>query len=119
MRTMSVLCLLAAVGCGTIRSNLTVPAGQAFVLGDNTHRGYVARLENAGRAPVTVVVTTPDGATAAEQVLAPGESGRFPVRADHVTQIGAAAGGADGQVRAFVRGDVGLSMGYEPIPGQR
>jgi hypothetical protein len=91
----------------SLRSGLQIEAGSQFVLGDNPHRSFSARVRNAGEVPVRVrsgeqtIAEVAPGESARAR-FAPGEAAIFVNQTDTPAQL---------DVR--VRGDVRLSMGYE------
>ena len=103
---------LLLAGCA-LKSGLQIEAGQSFVLGDNEHGAFRARVENVGPVPVELVSRT-EGTQESVGGLAPGET--VTVRfADGETAV--FVNRADTQARLDVRvtGDQGLSMVYQPV----
>lgn len=105
--------LLLSASCSTIHSTVSVPANQQFELGENSHDGFTARLENTGQVS-TEVVQRSFGVETVLAELAPGESAqvRFPADATALLRNRSAT---PGQVKVRLQGDTGLSMGYEAL----
>jgi len=114
--------LLLSSSCSTIHSTVSVPAGEQFELGDNTHDGFTARLINTGSVP-TEVVQRSFGVETPIAELQPGETARVRFPAD-ATVLLRNRSEAISRVRVKLTGDTGLSMGYAPagqpvLPVQR
>lgn len=105
--------LLLTPSCSTIHSTVSVPAGQQFELGDNSHDGFTARLVNTGSV-ATEVVQRSFGIETRLAELAPGESARVSFPAD-ATALLRNRSATPSRVRVKLTGDTGLSMGYEPV----
>lgn len=123
-RNLLAACVIVVLSssCSTIHSTVSVPAGEQFVLGDNSHQGFTARLQNTGAVP-TQVVQRSFGVETPVAVLQPGESARVRFPAD-ATALLVNRGDSAGRVRVKLMGDTGLSMGYTPagqpgVPTQR
>jgi len=104
---------LLLLGCH-IHSGLTVPAGERFVLGDNPHGSFRVRVQNTSDLPVAVQ-TTAAGAVVSETVLGPGAVTRARFSPSQAA-VFVNDSDASAQLSVHVRGDVGLSMGYTPLP---
>lgn len=110
---------LLAPACSTIHSTVSVPPGEQFELGDNTHGGFTARLENTGPVPTEILQST-FGVETSLAELAPGESAKVRFPADAMALIRNPSD-TTGRVTVKLTGDTGLSMGYAPakVPESR
>lgn len=106
------LLALLAPACSTIHSTVSVPPGEQFELGDHTHGGFTARLENTGPVPAEVLQSS-FGVETSLAELAPGETARVRFPADAMALIRNPSD-TTGRVKVKLTGDTGLSMGYGP-----
>jgi hypothetical protein len=74
LRSFAALSTLALAGCGSFHSELTVPAGETFLLGGDQKGAFTARARNAGAVPVTLARRGKTGAVNELGSLAPGQS---------------------------------------------
>ena len=115
MRLALILAALILVsGCGTINSQLTLDPETQFVLGGDQRGAFSAELLNVGSVPIRVIERTVVGDTTTVTVLRPGESGlaRF-ARGSAALLVNASRRTAT--VRATIRGDTNLGMGYVDV----
>ena len=115
---LAVLVALASTsGCqsiGPLRSDLTVPARETFVLGGDGP-AFRATARNTGRVAVTVRERLADGRVAARGGLAPGETAVLEFgRGSAALVVNAADRPARLDVRVDRRGAGELGMGYVP-----
>lgn len=107
------LMLLVFPACSTIHSKVSVSAGEQFILGENSHEGFTARLENRGPNQAEVVRRS-FGVESVIAVLRAGDRASVDFPADSVVFL-RNRGPQDTLVKVKLSGDTGLSMGYRPL----
>lgn len=114
MRRHVFLAALLVCGCNSIRSRVGVSPGEQFELGGPTSGPFSAELLNVGPVPVEVAEVTAAGDTLVRTVLEPDSAA--------VASFGAGSTALlrnrtdrEAAIRAMIRGDTDLGMGYTPI----
>jgi hypothetical protein len=95
-----------------LTSTTYIKAKEAFVLGNNEHGKFFARLKNASNAPITVWKCPIYGGRHSPVTVNPNEPVKENVDRDTALKI---ENDSDVQVAVelVVKGDTGLSMGYK------
>lgn len=107
---LALYCLLGA-SC-SLTSNTYIKANDSFVLGNNEHGRFVARLKNTSSGPVQVYRAPIGGGTHSLQIVQPNQS--VTVRVERNTALVVENQTiAEASVALKVKGDTGLSMGYK------
>jgi hypothetical protein len=104
------LMLLVFPACSTIHSEVSVAAGEQFILGENSHEGFTARLENRGPNEAEVLKRI-FGVETVIAILRPGDRAKVDFPADCVVFL-RNRGPRATVVHVKLSGDTGLSMGY-------
>lgn len=107
------LTLLVFPACSTIHSRVSVSAGEQFILGENSHEGFSARLENRGPNEAEVVKRI-FGIETTIAVLRPNDRASVDFPPGSVVFL-RNRGPEPTVVRVKLSGDTGLSMAYDSL----
>ncbi len=98
--------------CGTLRSTTTIDANNSFVLGNNQHGTFSARLKNIAEEDIELHRAPVDGGRHSFETVKPGHT--IKVKVDKNTALVIENKSTkQASVELFVIGDTGLSMGYK------
>ncbi len=113
MVTMALLLLLSACSIFTsLTSNTTIKPNDSFLLGNNEHGHFSVKLRNDSKHDLKVYKAPISGGTHSPQFVKPNES--VFVKVEKNTGLVISNPSADtAVVNLFVKGDLGLSMGYK------
>jgi hypothetical protein len=106
---LTVLSLVAA-SC-RLTSTTNIEANQTFLLGNNPHGVFRARVKNISKNDVTVYRAPIDGGRHSFETIKPGETIKVKVERNTALVINNASN-QSASVELLVSGDLGLSMGY-------
>jgi hypothetical protein len=111
---MIVFALLATVAaaCGTLTSVTTIESQNSFVLGNNPHAPFSVQLKNISKKDVVVHREPLDGGRHSFETVTPGQTVHVKVEANTALVI-ANQSAEKVDVKLYVVGDTGLSMGYK------
>jgi hypothetical protein len=115
MKTQLILAVTLAgfilASCRTLTSTTTIDANKSFVLGNNEHGTFKARLKNISKNDVIVHHAPIAGGTHTYETVKPKQT--VAVHVEKNTALVIANKSADqARVELLVKGDTGLSMGY-------
>ncbi|MEL7530698.1 MAG: hypothetical protein AAFN10_05290 [Bacteroidota bacterium] len=102
---------LSLMAMGQIKSNLTIPAKQAFELGGKSNRGYKVKAENRGVQVVQVYTLTAEEERVFQGEVKPGETKVFKIPAKTSTIL-VNQSIIPAKIYATITGDTDLGMGY-------
>jgi hypothetical protein len=98
--------------CNTLHSTTTIQAKDAFILGNNQHGRFAASVTNTSAFPVSIWQYPIDGGRHSPIILQPTENAKIRVDKNTALRIeNTSEKSVD--VKLVVKGDVGLSMGYQ------
>ncbi len=108
----SILFLSACSLFSSLTSVTTIQPKQQFVLGNNEHGNFKVEAKNLSNQPVKIHFAPIDGGTHSSQIIKPNETASLKV--DKNTALVFANPSNDTiNVSLYVKGDLGLSMGYQ------
>lgn len=105
---------VSTISCGvfgSLTSNTKISSKDKFVLGDNKHNSFKSFVKNDGTTILKVYHAPIDGGTHSPIFLDPKESTTIKV-ASNTALVIENTGDVETNVSLKVRGDLGLSMGY-------
>lgn len=108
--TFSVGLLMSA--CGTLTSTTTIDGNNSFVLGNNQHGTFSARLKNISESDIELHRAPIDGGRHSFETVKPGQTIKVNVDKNTALVIENKSN-SKASVELFVKGDTGLSMGYK------
>ncbi len=95
-----------------LNSTTTIQGNQAFILGNNPHGSFSAALKNIAPTDITIWKCPISGGQHSPITLKPGENVFVRVEKNTALKIeNASANAVDVELK--VKGDIGLSMGYQ------
>ncbi|MEL6615908.1 MAG: hypothetical protein AAFQ43_09230, partial [Bacteroidota bacterium] len=97
-----------------IKTNLTIPAGEQFILGGGQEGAFTAVLRNDGRVDVTVMEIQASGEITRTLTLRTGQTATATFAAGATARV-ANESDRDAKVWAEVTGDTNLGMRYTPV----
>jgi hypothetical protein len=98
--------------CGTLTSTTTIDANNSFVLGNNQHGTFSARLKNISENDIELHRAPVDGGRHSFETVKPGQTIKVNVDKNTALVIENKSS-SKASVELFVKGDTGLSMGYK------
>jgi hypothetical protein len=98
--------------CGTLTSTTTIDANNGFVLGNNQHGTFSARLKNISESNIELHRAPIDGGRHSFETVKPGQTIKVNVDKNTALVIENKSS-SKASVELFVKGDTGLSMGYK------
>lgn len=98
--------------CGTLTSTTTIDANNSFVLGNNQHGTFSARLKNISESDIELHRAPIDGGRHSSETVKPGQTKKVKVEKNTALVIDNKSNNKV-SVELFVQGDTGLSMGYK------
>ena len=98
--------------CGTLTSTTTIDANNSFVLGNNQHGTFSARLKNISESDIELHRAPIDGGRHSFETVKPGQTKNVKVEKNTALVIDNKSSNKV-SVELFVQGDTGLSMGYK------
>ena len=108
------IAIVSLTSCGifrTLTSNTVIAPNDAFKLGDNKHGSFTVKLKNVSKNDLTVYEAPINGGKHSFVVVKPQQTVKVSV--DENTALIIENKSADtASVDLFVKGDLGLSMGY-------
>ncbi|MFK7924332.1 MAG: hypothetical protein AB8H47_20410 [Bacteroidia bacterium] len=105
---------LSLMAMGQIKSNLTIPAKQAFELGGGNQGKYKVKAENRGVQTVKIFTVGPDEEMVAQGEVKPGETQIFKIPGQTTTVL-VNESLLPARIRATITGDTNLGMGYVKV----
>jgi hypothetical protein len=111
----SILLAVTITSCsifGSLTSNISIKANESFVLGNNEHGTFKARIKNVSNHPVTIVMRPIDGGSHSPQTVMPNESATVKTQKNTALVIENKSNEA-ASIDLKVNGDTGLSMDYK------
>jgi hypothetical protein len=96
--------------CGTLNSVTTIEPNQTFVLGENSHLPFRARIKNIGEGAVEVLLTASKKTTSLG-ILHQNENAYYEAAANNVVSF-KNVGTTKANIKIKLVGDTNLSMGY-------
>ena len=97
---------------GSLTSNTTIQPNDSFVLGNNKHGSFKAKLKNVSNHDLKVFMAPIEGGTHSPVMVKPNES--LTVNAERDTALVIENKSPEtASVDLYVTGDTGLSMGYK------
>jgi hypothetical protein len=106
------LLLLCLASCKSLTSTTYIKAADSFVLGNNEHGKFNARLKNISDHEIEVYRAPILGGTHSREVVKPNQSVQVAVEANTALVIDNKSS-KNAAVELLIKGDVGLSMGYK------
>jgi hypothetical protein len=97
---------------GSLTSNVSIKANESFVLGNNEHGTFKAKIKNVSNHPVTIVMRPIDGGSYSPQTVMPNESVAVKTERNTALVIENKSNEA-ASIDLKINGDTGLSMGYK------
>jgi hypothetical protein len=97
---------------GSLTSNVSIKANESFVLGNNEHGTFKAKIKNVSNHPVTIVMRPIDGGSHSPQTVMPNESATVKTERNTALVIENKSNEA-ASIDLKVNGDTGLSMDYK------
>jgi hypothetical protein len=101
---------LFCAACGALTSVTTIAPNESFVLGNNNHLPFTARVKNIDSSPVEILQTL-SGKTTSLGVLQPNESGFYKAAMNSMVSF-KNLGKSPANIKVKVVGDTNLSMEY-------
>jgi hypothetical protein len=101
-----------ATACGTLTSVTTIESNDSFVLGNNPHGSFSVRLKNISTKDVVVHREPIAGGRHSFETVTPGQTVNVKVEKNTALVI-ANQSTEQVDVKLYVVGDTGLSMGYK------
>lgn len=98
--------------CSTLHSITTIKANDTFILGNNRHGRFSASVTNIASSPITVWQYPIDGGRHSALTLQPAKNVKIRVDKNTALRIENKSDKSI-DVQLVVKGDVGLSMGYQ------
>ncbi|MEM6344756.1 MAG: hypothetical protein AAF927_12775 [Bacteroidota bacterium] len=105
------LLALSLMAMGQIKSNLTIPAKQAFELGGKSNKGYKVKAQNRGVQTIQIFTLTADEERAFQGEVKPGETKVFKIPAKTSTVL-VNESVLPAKIFATITGDTDLGMSY-------
>lgn len=102
---------ISLMAMGQIKSNLTIPAKQAFELGGKSNKGYKVKAENRGVQTVKIFTLTGEDERVFQGEVKPGETQVFKIPAKTSTVL-VNESILPARIFATITGDTDLGMGY-------
>ena len=97
---------------GSLTSNVSIKANESFVLGNNKHGIFKARIKNVSNHPVTIAMHPIEGGSYSPETILPNQS--TTVKTERNTALVIENKSEDtASIDLHVNGDTGLSMGYK------
>jgi hypothetical protein len=97
---------------GSLTSNVSIKANESFVLGNNEHGTFKARIKNVSNHPVTIVMRPINGGSYSPETILPNQSTTVKTERNTALVIENKSD-KPATVDLKVNGDTGLSMGSE------
>ena len=105
-------CLFSCSLFNTLSSNTLIDPGKDFVLGNNEHRSFTVQLRNDAPYALQYYLAPITGGTHSGQQIAPNAT--VKIKVDKNTAFVIENSGKDtASIMLKVKGDTGLSMGYQ------
>ena len=104
--------LLALASCKSLTSTTYIKADDSFVLGNNQHGKFNARLKNISDHEIEVYRAPIDGGTHSRTLVKASQTVQVDVESNTALVINNKSS-RQATVELLVKGDVGLSMGYK------
>ncbi|OYU56290.1 MAG: hypothetical protein CFE25_03335 [Chitinophagaceae bacterium BSSC1] len=108
----SILFLSACSLFSSLTSVTTIQPKQAFVLGNNEHGNFKVEAKNLSKQPLKLHFAPNDGGTHSSQIIQPNETVSLKVE-KNTALVFANPSNDTINVSLHVKGDLGLSMGYQ------
>lgn len=103
---------ILAASCGTLHSTTYINPKDSFVLGNNEHGAFKVKMRNDSKYNLEIHHAPIDGGSYSPQTILPDQSAVVRV-VKNTALIIANASVDTAAVSLVVRGDTGLSMGYQ------
>ncbi len=103
---------LLFTSCRTLNSTTYVKANDAFILGDNEHGAFAVKFKNASKSNLVLWKAPIDGGQHSPVTVKPNETVKIKVEKNTALKIENNAN-EQATCELFVKGDIGLSMGYK------
>jgi hypothetical protein len=97
---------------GSLTSNVGLKANESFVLGNNEHGSFKAKIKNVSNHPVAIVMCPINGGSHSRQTVMPNESTTIKAETNTALVIENKSN-EEASIDLKVNGDTGLSMGYK------
>lgn len=104
--------LTTLFSCGTLHSTTYIDPEKSFVLGEGNHGSYSAKIKNAGAGDIEVIKSDLGGNQTSLGILKKGASAEYSVPKNTTVRFKNLSD-KEGEIKIKLRGDTGLSMGYE------
>lgn len=115
MKNLITVCLafaIAATSCRSLTSNTIIKPKDSFVLGNNEHGSFQAKLKNVSTNDLTVYLAPIKGSTHSSKIVKPNQSISVKVEKNTALVVSNNSNQTT-SVDLKVVGDTGLSMGYK------
>lgn len=110
--TIIVLILIIFVSCASLTSTTKIEANNSFILGNNKHGKFNVKLKNVSDHDLEIHYAPIDGGTHSYVLVKPSQ--QLKLNVDKNTALVIENKSADEAiVSLLVKGDTGLSMGYQ------
>ncbi len=97
---------------GSLTSNVSIKANESFVLGNNEHGSFKARIKNVSNHSISIVMRPIAGGSYSPQTIMPNEIAT--VKTERNTALVIENKSEDSaSIDLHVNGDTGLTMGYK------
>jgi hypothetical protein len=107
----AIVCVLGSSAC-KLTSVTTIGPNDSFVLGNNTHGKFSASLTNTSKEDIEVYEAPVGGGKHSTVIVKPGKTVKAKVDANTALIVQNKSGNSV-NVKLKVKGDTGLSMGYQ------
>jgi hypothetical protein len=97
---------------GSLTSNVSIKANESFVLGNNEHGTFKARIKNVSNHSITIVMRPINGGSYSPETILPNQSTTVKTERNTALVIENKSNEA-ASIDLKVNGDIGLFMGYK------
>ena len=97
---------------GSLTANVNIKANESFVLGNNKHGIFKARIKNVSNHPVTIVMRPIEGGSYSPETILPNQLTTVKTEINTALVIENKSDDS-ASIDLHVNGDTGLSMGYK------
>ena len=104
--------LFSLQACSTLSSTTYIDSQKSFVLGQNKHSGYMAKVKNVGTTDIEVIQLNDKGVATSLGILKNEDKQSYSVVKNATIKF-ENKGSEQGAIKIFARGDTNLSMGYQ------
>jgi hypothetical protein len=103
---------LSFYSCRSLSSVTSIKANDAFILGNNKHGDFEVKLKNISNQDLELWETPIDGGRHSALIVKPKQTVKVKVDKNTALRVNNNSG-EEASVELLVKGDLGLSMGYQ------